>query len=194
MDIYRVKADFPNDIQNQRCPVDGNEGHPFAEGDLVVQCPQCKSWHHVDCWRFLGKCAVLNCTGAGIPSTHIIEVPTKEAARSSRPPGTLLADDGFDDFDAQISILDESTINLDPGSEDLDFTVTSESPTVVISKFDIQVQVFANSTGIGKLLDPVVKAIVRDRRYYFIGLLVAALALFFLFIFIGVLLFSSMGR
>lgn len=39
---------------------------PIVSGQEVVQCPQCASWHHADCWEALGnRCSQMGCEGEG---------------------------------------------------------------------------------------------------------------------------------
>lgn len=44
------------------CPFDGQ---PIELFDATVQCPECDTFHHADCWEFNGRrCARLGCHGA----------------------------------------------------------------------------------------------------------------------------------
>lgn len=45
------------------CPYCGNL---FQPDDLVVQCPSCRTPHHLECWRACGNhCTTLRCDGKG---------------------------------------------------------------------------------------------------------------------------------
>ena len=45
------------------CPFCHNAIRP---GEYVVQCPECSTWHHADCWVELGnRCSQFGCAGEG---------------------------------------------------------------------------------------------------------------------------------
>lgn len=50
-----------NELVGRTCPYDQ---FPIASGDEVLVCPECRTVHHVDCWRENGGCTTLGCSYA----------------------------------------------------------------------------------------------------------------------------------
>jgi len=49
---------------------------PFAEGEEVVACPDCRASYHQDCWEENGGCAVYGCRQVPVvQSRQAIEIP-----------------------------------------------------------------------------------------------------------------------
>ncbi len=75
---------LPEDAPETACPACGDS---IKRGQVAVQCPNCKSWYHVEHWTQLGnRCATFGCTGSGAVSATQPPQPPLEFVVQPVPP------------------------------------------------------------------------------------------------------------
>lgn len=152
MDVYKVDTGFPEEIDSSRCPVEGKEGSPFSTGTLVVKCPVCGRWHHLDCWTMNeNRCSMFGCPGTEEPTSRIKNRPPSDLPSDSQPdhvPPSSSPEVDKHIFD-QIRIIEQTP----------DRTAWPEQP-IIIEPWEVEPQIIHNAGSFGKSVEAYVKSLV----------------------------------
>lgn len=58
---------------------------PFEEEDNVIQCPDCQTWHHVECWNDNHGCSTYGCASSAAQDVHAEDAAAAVAAEGGAP-------------------------------------------------------------------------------------------------------------
>lgn len=188
LEITRVSS-TSEELLEAHCPFchDG-----FEIGSLVVQCPTCKGWHHVDCWRAnSNRCSTHGCNGKEVVSDRLPPEPTPPLVPEEitiAPPDSPPTPDpeSLDELLGQIEIVTQGPIEVISIYDD--WQTPAPQGAITIEPWELKVDAFAKKMGVDDLFQKTgMRARLSKNYFTILGIVLVCLLVLILVLLIVIL-------